>query len=109
MLRLGLPLFVLVTVLVFVHGATLQVADAGGVTVAVFWMSPVAPTSALPVTLIVTDVPLASVTLLRDTLLVVPLDGVPQLAPVTADVQFHADTLTDAGTVSVTDTPVTLL
>lgn len=36
MLRLGLPLFVLVTVLVFVHGATLQVADAGGVTVAVF-------------------------------------------------------------------------
>ena len=106
MLSLGVPLLVLVVVLVLAQGAVVQLTPAGGVMVALLTMSPVALSCAVPLMLMVRLSPLARLIPVSATLFPLPLVVAPQLA---AGLQLQLLTVTLAGTVSVTEAPVTAL
>ena len=109
-----MPPLVLVTLAVFVHGVVVHVVPAGGVAVTLLVIDPVALNCTVPFTTIVRLVPFGRLTFGSAIVLPVPLAPVPaavvsQSAPVPFAVHVHPLTVTVAGTVSDTLTPVTSL
>ena len=108
------PPLVLVTVAVLAHGAVVHVVPVGGVAVTLLVIAPVADNCAVPVTATLMLAPLARNTFGRLMALVLPLAPVPaavvsQSALPLATLQVQLLTVTVAGTVSLTVTPVRLL